>query len=94
MINNFEDMQKLGQSNVDGAMRMFGEWNKNWQAIAAEMGDYTKRSLDEARLRLQLKKMGRDDCAVEAVEPTLEDVFLELVEPRAGEPEDGTEDEA
>ena len=44
MIKNFEDMQKLGQTNVDSAMRMFGEWNKNWQAIAAEMSDYTKRS--------------------------------------------------
>ena len=53
MINNFEDIQKLGQSNVDGAMRMFGEWNKNWQAIAAEMGDYTKRSLEEGSATLE-----------------------------------------
>jgi hypothetical protein len=57
MINNFEDMQKLGQSNVDGAMRMFGEWNKNWQAIAAEMSDYTKRSLEEGSTTLE-KLMG------------------------------------
>jgi hypothetical protein len=48
MIKNFEDMQKLGQSNVDSAMRMFGEWNKSWQAIAAEMSDYTKRSFEES----------------------------------------------
>jgi len=47
MIKNIEDMQKLGQSNVDSAMRMYSEWNKNWQAIAAEMGDYTKRSFEE-----------------------------------------------
>ena len=39
MIKNIEDMQKLGQSNVDSAMRMFDVWNRNWQAIAAEMGD-------------------------------------------------------
>jgi hypothetical protein len=53
MIKNFEDMQKLGQSNVDSAMRMFGEWNKNWQAIAAEMGDYTKRSFEEGSVTLE-----------------------------------------
>jgi hypothetical protein len=47
MIKNFEDMQKLSQSNVDSAMKMFGEWNKNWQTIAAEMSDYTKRSFED-----------------------------------------------
>ena len=47
MIKNFEDFQKLGQQNVDTAMKMFGEWNKGWQAIAAEMTDYTKRSFEE-----------------------------------------------
>src|SRR5262245_9367116 len=48
MVRNFEDMQKLGQTNVDSAMKMLGEWNKNWQAIAAEMSDYTKRSFEES----------------------------------------------
>ena len=43
----FEDFQKLGQTNVDAAMRAFGEWNKGWQAIAAEMTDYTKRSFED-----------------------------------------------
>ena len=47
MIKNFDDIQKLSQTNVDTAMKMFGEWNKNWQALAAEMGDYTKRSFEE-----------------------------------------------
>ena len=43
----FEDFQKLGQTNVDAAMKAFGEWNKGWQAIAAEMTDYTKRSFED-----------------------------------------------
>jgi hypothetical protein len=43
----FEDFQKLGQTNVDAAMKVFGEWNKGWQAIAAEMTDYTKRSFED-----------------------------------------------
>ena len=48
MIKNFDDFQKLGQQNVDTAMKLFGEWNKGWQAIAAEMTDYTKRSFEES----------------------------------------------
>jgi len=53
MIKNVEHIQKLGQSNVDSAMRMFGEWGKNWQAIAAEMSDYTKRSFEEGSATLE-----------------------------------------
>ena len=50
MIKNFnlEDMQKLSQTNMDTAMKAFGEWNKGWQAIAAEMTDYTKKSFEES----------------------------------------------
>jgi len=47
MIKNFEDFQKLGQQNVDTAMKLMGEWSKGWQSIAAEMTDYTKRSFEE-----------------------------------------------
>lgn len=47
MINNFQDFQKLGQTNVDAAMKMFGDWSKGWQAIAAEMGDYSKRAFED-----------------------------------------------
>jgi hypothetical protein len=47
MIKNFEDIQKLSQNNMDAAMKAFGEWNKGWQAIAAEISDYTKKSFEE-----------------------------------------------
>jgi hypothetical protein len=47
MIKNFDEIQKLGQSNVDAAVKAFGEWNKGLQAIAAELTDYTKRSFEE-----------------------------------------------
>jgi len=47
MIKNFDDFQKLGQQNVDTAMKLMGEWSKGWQAIAAEMTDYTKRSFED-----------------------------------------------
>ena len=47
-MKNFDDIQKFGQHNMDTAMKTFGEWNKGWQAIAAEMTDYTKRSFEES----------------------------------------------
>ena len=47
MINNV-DVQKLGQENLDRAMRLLGDWNKNWQAIAVEMTDYSKRSFEQS----------------------------------------------
>ena len=28
-------------------MKMIGDWNKGWQAIAAEMSDYSKRSFED-----------------------------------------------
>ncbi len=47
MMKSFEDIQKLGQSNTDTAMRMMGEWSKGWQTLATEMTDYSKRSFEE-----------------------------------------------
>lgn len=53
MINAFEDVQKINQSNVDNAMKAWGEWNRNWQALASEMGEYSKRSFDEGAATFQ-----------------------------------------
>jgi hypothetical protein len=47
MINGFQDFQKFGQTNVDTALKFFGDWNKSWQAIAAEMTDYSKRTFED-----------------------------------------------
>jgi hypothetical protein len=47
MMKNMEDFQKFGQYNMDAAMKLFGEWNKGWQAVTTEMTDYTKRSFEE-----------------------------------------------
>jgi hypothetical protein len=41
------DVQKLNQESMDRAMRMFGDWTRNWQAIATELTDYSKRSLEQ-----------------------------------------------
>jgi hypothetical protein len=47
MVKPFEDMQRFNQAGIDVAMKMMGDWGKNWQAIAAEMTDYTKRSFED-----------------------------------------------
>ncbi len=43
----FDDIQKLSQGNVETAMKAVGDWNKGWQAIAAESTDYVKRSFED-----------------------------------------------
>ena len=47
MVNNHETFQRLGQQNVEKAIKMFGEWNKGWRTISAEMTDFTRRSLED-----------------------------------------------
>lgn len=47
MMKPFDEFQKLSQGNVDNAMKMFGDWTKGWQAIAAESTDYMKRSFED-----------------------------------------------
>jgi hypothetical protein len=42
-----DDFKKITQANMDGTFRLFGEWAKGWQAITAEMTDYSKRSLED-----------------------------------------------
>ena len=53
MINSFQDMQKFSQTNVDTAMKAFGDWNKSWQAIAAELTDFQKRSFEEGSAAME-----------------------------------------
>lgn len=41
-----EDMQKLGKDSVEMAMSTFGAWTKGAQAIAVEVVDYSKKSVE------------------------------------------------
>jgi hypothetical protein len=47
MLKSFDDVQKLNQANMDSAMKIFGEYAKGWQTIAAEASDYAKRSFED-----------------------------------------------
>jgi len=48
MIKGFEDFQKVGKDGFDAAVRSFGEVNKGFQAIAAEVTDYSKKAFDDS----------------------------------------------
>jgi phasin family protein len=41
-----DEMQKLSKDSMDMAMTSFGTWSKNAQAIATEVADYTKKSVE------------------------------------------------
>jgi hypothetical protein len=43
----------LGQSNVDSAIKAWGDWNRNWHSIASEMSDYSKRSIEDGAATFQ-----------------------------------------
>ncbi len=47
MLQNIEEMQKLGKENVDLAMKSFGTVSKGFQAIAVEVADYSKKSFED-----------------------------------------------
>jgi hypothetical protein len=47
MIKNYDDIQKLSQTNIETGMKAFGDLSKNWQAMAAEFTNYTKRSFED-----------------------------------------------
>jgi hypothetical protein len=57
MVKNFDDMQKLGKDNMDTAMKSFGAVSKGFQAIAAEVADYSKKSFEQSTAALE-KLMG------------------------------------
>jgi hypothetical protein len=46
-MNEFQDFTKFNQVSAEGFMKAVGDWNKNWQAIAAEMTDYSKRAFED-----------------------------------------------
>ena len=42
-----EEYQRLSKEGFDAATRSFGKVNKGFQALAAEMTDYSKRTFDD-----------------------------------------------
>ena len=48
MLKGFEEFQKVGKDGFDVAVRSFGEMNKGFQAIAAEVTDYSKKAFEDS----------------------------------------------
>jgi hypothetical protein len=53
MMKNFDDIQKIGKDNMDVAMKSFGTVSKSWQAIAAEVVDYSKKSFEDSTAAME-----------------------------------------
>jgi hypothetical protein len=47
MLKGFEEFQKVGKDGFDAAVRSFGEFHKGFQAIAAEVTDYSKKAFED-----------------------------------------------
>ena len=47
MLKGFEEFQKVGKDGFDAAVKSFGEMNKGFQAIAAEVTDYSKEAFED-----------------------------------------------
>ena len=43
-----DQMNKFGEDSMDVALNSFGGWSKNAQAIASEVADYSKKSIDDS----------------------------------------------
>jgi hypothetical protein len=66
MMNNFEDLQKMGRDNMDLAMGGAGAFGKGMQALAAEAADYSKQSFEAGTAAFEkLLASGSLDKAVE-----------------------------
>ena len=53
MARDMYDFAKMMQPGMDGPLKMWGDWAKNWQAISTEMADYSKRSFEEGTQTLE-----------------------------------------
>lgn len=53
MFKNFEDLQQLSKQNLDVALKAFGAATHKAQAIALEVADYSKKSLEEGTVALE-----------------------------------------
>lgn len=53
MIASVEDFQKLAKDNAETAQKAFGTLSKGFQAIAAEVTGYSKKSFEEGSAALE-----------------------------------------
>jgi hypothetical protein len=47
MLQNFEEMQKIGKTNMDASMKSIGVLSRSLQTVATETADYAKKSFEQ-----------------------------------------------
>jgi hypothetical protein len=52
-FKNGEECQKVGKESFETAVRAYGEANKGFQAIVAEVTDYSKKAFEDASRAFQ-----------------------------------------
>src|SRR5690242_5385243 len=57
MAKNVDEMQQLRKDSMDMAMKSFGDMSEGFQAIAAEVANYSKKSLEDHTAAME-KLMG------------------------------------
>lgn len=76
MMGNFEEMQKLGKENMDLALQTVGTVSKGFQAIAAEVADYQKKSFEEGSVAVEKLVASKSlDKAIEAQGEYFKDTY-------------------
>ena len=75
-----DPMQKFGKEGMDVAMKAFGAWSRNTQAIATEVADYSKKSFEDSAAAFQ-KLLGAKSLekAMEIQNEYLQSSYEELV---------------
>ncbi len=53
MMQQFDNIQKLGKDNMDAALKTFGTVSKGAQTIAVETADYAKKSFEQSTATLE-----------------------------------------
>ena len=53
MIAQFDNIQKIGEDNVDATLKSFCAVSKGAQAIATEAADYAKKSFEQSTATLE-----------------------------------------
>ena len=74
-----DPMQKFSKEGMDMAMKAFGAWSKNAQAIATEVADYSKKSFEAAVAFQKLLSAKSLEKAMEVQSEYLQSSYEELV---------------
>ena len=53
MLQSFDQIQKLGQDNLDATMKALGAFSSNAQAIATETAEFARKSFEQSSSTLE-----------------------------------------